>query len=261
MPFTPAYPTREHQQAAETFIEYFHHRRGVEAILLVNSCARGKATPDSCLDLIVILNPEEYSRLSPVYQKEWELFYEKEPVFVEIRKIGKYANVEPEFINGIFHPGEHSWTSGPDGFELEIGNFLAYSFPLWQNSPYLAQLKAQWLPFYNEPLRSERLNMIRHFCQNNLDHITLYARRGLHFQCFDRFYNAYKEFLQALFIARRTYPIAYDKLIREQVVEILGLPDLYQRLPALFEIKHFESSEIVTKAEELRGLLDEYTIL
>lgn len=29
--------------------------------------------------------------------------------------------------------------------------------------------------------------------------------------------------MQALFIARRTYPIAYDKWIREQVVDILGL--------------------------------------
>jgi hypothetical protein len=228
---------------------------------LVNSCARGKAAPDSCLDLIVILNHEEYSRLNPVYQQEWELFYEKEPVFAAIRKIGKYANVEPEFINGIFQPGYHGWTSGPDGFELEIGNFLEYSFPLWQNSPYLSQLKAQWLPYYNEPLRSERLNMVRQFCLNNLDHIPLYARRGLYFQCFDRFYNAYKEFLQALFIARHTYPISYDKWIREQVVEILGLLELYQHLPPLFEIKHFESSEIVAKAEDLRSLLDEYTIL
>ena len=82
--------------------------------------------------------------------------------------------------------------------------------------------------------------------------------RGLHFQCFNRFYDAFREFLQALFIARRTYPIAYDKWIQEQIVEILGLPKLYERLPRLFEIHNFESHEILDKANTLRSLLDKY---
>jgi len=81
--------------------------------------------------------------------------------------------------------------------------------------------------------------------------------RGLYFQSFNRLYDAFREFLQALFISCRTYPIAYDKWIREQVEEILGLPDLYQRLPRLLEISHFESDEIAQKAEELRGLLED----
>ena len=54
----------------------------------------------------------------------------------------------------------------------------------------------------------------------NLHHIPLYIKRGLYFQSFDRLYNAYQEFLQALFISRCTYPIAYNKWIREQVEEI-----------------------------------------
>ena len=74
---------------------------------------------------------------------------------------------------------------------------------------------------------------------------------------FNRLYDAFREFLQALFISRRTYPIAYDKWIREQVEEILCRPDLYQRLPRLLEISHFESDEIAWKAEELRGLLED----
>ena len=65
-------------------------------------------------------------------------------------------------------------------------------------------------------------------------------------------------FLQALFIARRTYPIAYDKWIREQVVEILSLPELYEQLPHLFEIERFESAELVDRADELGRLLATY---
>jgi hypothetical protein len=64
--------------------------------------------------------------------------------------------------------------------------------------------------------------------------------------------------LQALFIARRTYPIAYDKWIREQVEEILGLPELYTQLTHLFEIRHFESHEIAEKAKEVEELLEKY---
>ena len=74
----------------------------------------------------------------------------------------------------------------------------------------------------------------------------------------NRFYDAFREFLQALFIARRTYPIAYDKWIQEQIVEILGLSKLYQQLLHLFEIHNFESHEILDKTNILRDLLDEY---
>ena len=46
--------------------------------------------------------------------------------------------------------------------------------------------------------------------------------------------------------------------IQEQIVEILGLPKLYERLLRLFEIDSFESHEILDKANTLRSLLDEY---
>ena len=80
----------------------------------------------------------------------------------------------------------------------------------------------------------------------------------MYFQSFDRLYNAYREFLQALFISRRTYPIAYNKWIREQIVDILNLPELYNRLPRLFEIKHFEGPEIGEKAREVEQMLEQY---
>ena len=100
--------------------------------------------------------------------------------------------------------------------------------------------------------------MVRGYCLNNLHHIPQYMERGLYFQSFDRLYNAYQEFLQALFISRRTYPIAYNKWIREQVEEILGLPELYVKLSHLFEIKQFESAELADKALEVERLLEEY---
>jgi hypothetical protein len=166
--------------------------------------------------------------------------------------------VHPDFIHGVFHPREQDESAGPDDFEVEVGNFLAYSVPLWQGNDYFKQLKEQWLPYYDEELRQKRLEKVRWYCLNNLHHIPPYIERGLYFQSFDRLYNAYREFLQALFISRRTYPIAYNKWIREQIEEILGLPELYEQLSHLFEIKHFESHEIADKAREVEDLLEKY---
>ncbi|HET9911060.1 MAG TPA: hypothetical protein VFQ13_04175 [Anaerolineales bacterium] len=258
MQLQATYPTLEHQAAADVIVDFFVSNYKVDAVLLVNSCARGRATRDSCLDIIVLAKPDP-SR-SPLKDLEagWEEFETSDRTIKALYQAGKYSVVHPGFINGVFIPGEQDEAAGPDDFEIQIGNFLAYSVPLWEGSDYFKQLKGQWLPYYSEELRQQRLDRVRWFCLNNLHHISLYIERGLYFQSFDRLYNSYQEFLQALFIAHRTYPIAYNKWIREQVEEILGLSELYAQLTHLFEIKHFESSEIVDKAKEVEELLEKY---
>jgi hypothetical protein len=42
------------------------------------------------------------------------------------------------------------------------------------------------------------------------------------------------------------------------VEEILGVPELYAQLSHLFEIRQFESKEILNKAKEVEGLLEKY---
>jgi hypothetical protein len=81
----------------------------------------------------------------------------------------------------------------------------------------------------------------------------------LYFQAFDRLYKGFQEFLQALFIGRRTYPIAYNKWIHEQIVGILELHELYPNLLRLFEFQDFESPELSYKADQLLDLLETYT--
>jgi predicted nucleotidyltransferase len=258
MKLQATYPTPEHETAAETITAFFTANYSIDAILLVNSCARGKATRDSCLDISVLAGPESLRSQFDRLEAGWTNFEDTNPVVQTLKKVGKYSQVHLDFTDGVFAPQERDEAAGPDDFELGIGNLLAYSFPLWQGSDYWDRLKAQWLPYYDEPLARQRLNMVRHYCLNNLHHIPLYVQRGLYFQSLDRLYNAYREFLQALFIARRTYPIAYNKWIQEQVEEILGLSALYSKLTHLFEFKRLESSEIAGKAEEVESLLEEY---
>jgi hypothetical protein len=114
------------------------------------------------------------------------------------------------------------------------------------------------LPYYDEALRQERLAATLKFCHNNLAHIEPFVKRGLYFQAFRRLYDATREFLQALFIAKRLYPIAYDKWVKKQILEILELPDLYPAFVALYEVHHLESDELTHKGQQLSALIAHY---
>lgn len=252
------FPTPEHEAAAQAIVDFWTSTRQVEAVLVVNSCARGKATKDSCLDINVLVQPEIFRVHFNEMEKSWELFNQTNPVIQKLKTVGKYSVVHLDVVDGIFEPTEQDEAAGPDGFELGVGNLLAYGVPIWQKSDYLAQLQQTWLPYYNESLRTQRLAAVRFFCLNNLGHIPLMVNRGLYFQAFDRLYNAHQEFLQALFISRRTYPITYNKWIHEQIVDILNLPELYDQLIHLLEIHEFTGQDITKKGQQLEQLLEEY---
>lgn len=255
MAIAPTYPTRAHAVAAEAVVEFFRAQDLTDAVLLTNSCARGKATKDSCLDIVVIV-PEGAE--TATLEADWQRVLQVDPAFEDLRRAGVFSVVHLDLHDGRLDPEPHPEDEYPDSFEIAIGNLLVYAVPLWQRSDRFERLRRHWLPYYPEELRQQRLAEVRWCCRHYLEHIPLYVERGLYFQSFARLYGAFRMFLQALFISRRTYPIAYDKWIHEQVVEILGLPELYARLPHLFEIGHFESAELVGKAEDLQSLLETY---
>lgn len=253
MPPTPSYPTEQHARAAEAIVAFFSAREETDTVLLVNSCARGKATRDSCLDIAVLV-PEGID--AAALDDAWQRHYASAPVFAALHDAGRFSVVHLDIEDGTYDLVPYPKDEYPDVFEIRIGNALAYSSPLWERGDRLARLRQRWLPYYDEHLRRERLAEVRWCCQHYLEHIPPYVERGLFFQAFARLWSAFQMFLKALFIARRTYPIAYDKWIHEQVAEMLGLPELYAQLPPLFEIGHFESPELVDKARDLRRLLD-----
>ncbi|NIQ07750.1 MAG: hypothetical protein GWO20_19150 [Candidatus Korarchaeota archaeon] len=126
--------------------------------------------------------------------------------------------------------------------------------PLFERSDYFQRLRDQWLPYYSEDLRHRRLAEKRRYFYNNLDHIPLYAERGLVFAAFHRLYLAYLEFLQALFIKKRTYPISYTKWIEEQLLDILGLSSLFPHVKSLLTIDTLGEDQLKKKAQHLRKL-------
>jgi predicted nucleotidyltransferase len=252
------YPTLLHQQAAEAACRFFQPQLGVDTVLVVNSLARGQGIPESDLDMNVLVRPglaeDEFSRLEGAWREELA----NSEVLRRFRASGAHAHVHLDVVRGEFVPGAWDDGGGPDGFELGIGNLLAYGAPMHGPGPYYCQLQEQWLPYYGSDLRRQRLEMAREACRYDLGHVPFFADRGLHFQAFDRLYKAFQEFLQALFISRRVYPLAYNKWIRMQVVDWLGLPELYPALPRVISVANIESGEVVGKAEMLVGLLERW---
>jgi hypothetical protein len=253
------FPTPYHEQAAETAYTFFHSQAVVDTVLVVNSCARGQAVAESDLDMAVLVLPEtpevEIARLEALWRRE-----SKNLAGVQkFRSTSKNAYLHLNLITGQYSPQIWDEGGGPDSFEIDIGNQIAYAAPLHEVGAHYRRLQAQWLRYYAEDLRQQRLAMVRTACAYDLDQVIFFVRRELYFQAFDRLYKAFQEFLQALFITRRVYPLAYNKWIRYQVAEWLGLPDLYQALPAVISVRDLESDELLSKVKILEDLLETWT--
>lgn len=248
------YPTIEHESAANKFVEIFSKDKGVKSILLVNSCARGMASRDSCLDLCVIVKEKKDTQ---GIWKKFDRLLGSTKEFVDLKKVGRFSHIDLNITDGKIKPKARGWETGPDEFELEIGNIFVYNVILFDKDNYFKRISKAYIPYYNESLRKKKLEEVKKYFFNNLDHIPLFVNRGLYFAAFDRFYKAAQEFMQALFIANKIYPISYVKWVKWQFVDILKMPELYKEFVRIHEINSFESQEISEKAERLRKMFEE----
>jgi hypothetical protein len=253
-----SFPTALHQQVARLAGDFFEADALVDTVLVVNSCARGRAVPESDVDLAVLVTPVATAHDVQRLEGAWRTSVAAHPLVVKFRETGRFAQLHVDLFDGRFLPDVWDDGGGPDVFELEIGNRLAHSTPLSGPGDHFLHLRSQWLPYYNDPLRQSRLTMVRAACADDLERISMFLRRDLHFPAFDYLYKAFREFLQALFIARRTYPLSYSKWIREQVADWLALPELYEQLPPLLSMRNIESAEVGEKAAALGRLLDRW---
>jgi len=252
----PIFPTLLHRDAAEQVRDYFLTIPHVDTILVVNSCARGVAVPESDLDLAILVGPGTTQTEIGNIETDWIKFSSSRPAILRYKGSSQFAHLHVDIINGIYKPKNIEIGEPIDYFEVEIGNQIRYSAPMGKAGSYFQLLQDTWLPYYNEELRLIRLTATRNACEYDLNHIPFFISRGLYFQAFDILYKAFQEYLQALFIANKTYPIAYNKWIKEQVSKWLNKPGLYSNLSPILSVSNFESNEINDKAGMLRVLVD-----
>jgi predicted nucleotidyltransferase len=53
----PSFPTKLHEDLAELTRDYFIAIPNVDTVLVVNSCTRGQAVPESDLDMSILVKP------------------------------------------------------------------------------------------------------------------------------------------------------------------------------------------------------------
>ena len=259
MPFKPIFPTSLHQDTAELVRDYFLNIPNVDTILVVNSCARGQAFPESDLDFAILVKPDATKTEIENIEATWQTYYSTQPTFLKYKQSNQFAHLHLDIIDGNYMPTILEVGVASDFFEIEIGNQICYSAPMEKAGNYFKLLQSKWLPYYNEELRLQRLTMIRNACEYDLDHIPFFIKRNLYFQAFDILCKAFQEYLQTLFIANKTYPIAYNKWIKEQIIKWLNKPDLYPKLSPILSVSNIESNEINDKAKMLRELLNTTT--
>src|SRR5215210_4203898 len=92
------YPTPQHERAADAITTWFEQRPETQAVLLTNSCARGKATPDSCLDMLVLAPTESVAELDA----SWSEFEAASDEIAQLATAGRWAEVHLDVVDGVF---------------------------------------------------------------------------------------------------------------------------------------------------------------
>jgi len=244
------FPTEEHARVAGIVAEYAAGLLGVDTVLIVNSCARGCAVAMSDLDMAILVVGDLDER---ALQADWSKYATSEATIRRFCERSAFSAVHLDFFNGVF--AQEIWDDGggPDDFEIEIGNRIAYAAPLNGAGLQFRDLQNQWLPYYDEQLRRARFAMAKDACLYDLDHVPFYVERNLFLQAFDRLYKAFREFLQTLFISEKTYPIAYNKWLKEQL-EMIDEIDLLDPLLQVLSIDDLKGRNLILKAYTLRSL-------
>ena len=250
------FPTQSHQEAFEATVEYFKKKEEALAITLVGSVLRGQGSFDADIDVDVFVeNPKAIDILSSEFDVVGPSILEG---LKDKPDTGRFFDIGLHIRTLNPQLKQRSWTDGPGEFEIELGHSFVYCEPVFKRGTAYDLAKKKFVPYYNATLRNERLKETEKFCLNNIEHIELYVKRGLYFQAFKRLHDACQEFLQALFISKRTYPLDYDKWVEYELIEILKMPELYREFVPLYELQKLESDELVSKGKHLHNLFKKY---
>lgn len=253
------FPTKLHHDATGAVKEYFLNIPTVDTVLLVNSCARGQGVAESDLDFAILIRPGTSQREMKKMLAAWLSYSKDASEILKFRQSSPFANIHLDIVDGKYKPGIIAAGEPIDYFEVEIGNQICYSAPMNVPGPYFQELKQKWLPYYENDLRLTRLAAVQHACNYDLEHIPFLLKRELYYHAFYILMEAFGKYLQAIFIANKTYPIAYNKWIKEQIVKWLNKPELYPKLSPILSVSNIESNEINEKATILRKLLMKIT--
>ncbi len=269
MRIAPVYPTPRHEQVARDLTGALALDPRVQTVLLSGSLARGRGVPESCVDLTVMVRPDDFKRyVATSDERSGDGGRRRREAFAalgadEIYEDGPGMTVifsglqcHLGFTNGDLKPG--AGLPREDGFELEVGNYVVYSVPLFDRDGYWENWRRRYLPFLPEDVRLARLAAVRADFDYNIENIRLMARRGLLFHGLERVMIAFRYLVQMCFLTAKVYPIDYMKHLEEQVSVLLGHPNWISQMSAVFTVPNLTPGLLMAKADLLSHLADNF---
>jgi predicted nucleotidyltransferase len=240
-----AFPTETHRAlACETAVALSRDAR-VTAVCLTCSIARGMADRDADLDMAVFTAPEHVAALAAIVD--------------ERQRASSEIWFDLAVSDGEVRPGEQSWMN-VDGFELEVGNMVAYARPLFERDGAFQRLRSRHLPYCDEALAVQRGERFREVTINHVHRVRRGLGRGSMFDPAERLRLGIQTFLAGLFVCRRVYPVDYAKWVEHQVTDLLGLPELLPSVRALFDVGPLDPDRLRLRAGELEALAEQWLI-
>ena len=143
-----SFPTQLHQDSAGLIRDYFLSISFIDTVLVVNSCARGQAVPESDLDIAMLVKPETTPSEIKSVEQAWEIFSEKHPTFLKYKQSSPFAHLHVDIVNGNYVPAHIQRGEPVDYFEIEIGNQICYFDFMANVGMYFQLLQIKWLSYY-----------------------------------------------------------------------------------------------------------------
>jgi predicted nucleotidyltransferase len=250
-----AFPTTEHRRVAFTLAEVFFADPAVRAVLLSGSLARGRGAATSCVDLTVMVPPEDFETFANRIVTRVEALRDQEtrPVtfpkgcavyfslagqtVASVEGVGDLPasiRADVDYHDGVIEPDFYALPR-EDDFELAAGNLAVYSVPILERDGWWTSWRRRFLPYFDENVREAKRLAVEGDFWHNIRAVREMADRGLLFHGVERVIYAFRYLIQGLFLAQGKYPIDYMKHLEEQVVDILGRPELLPELAKCFD--------------------------
>lgn len=146
-------------------------------------------------------------------------------------------------------------TASYDSVDMIIGALYQHGVPLFGKIPEKERVEKEFLPFYNEELRRQRLDILGKRLSGYTKRVEMLTKEK-NPDILDHLYKTRNHFIKWLFMYKRKYPVCIHKHLAYQFNEILQLPKEEQ------DILFFSKDQGIYKsAEDFLKLSKKYYIL
>src|SRR5258705_3717767 len=104
MTFTPSFPTPLHHDVARLVNDYFSFLANIDTVLVVNSCARGLAVPESDLDLAILAKPGTTKKEIEKAEAAWQVYSDHHDTISNYKESSPYTHLHLDIIDGNYVP-------------------------------------------------------------------------------------------------------------------------------------------------------------